>query len=216
MTDPTLAARPLPADVAGLVERFSGGSKDDLDSFALLRMASADECHFAAMASEDADIIWQWGQDVVDALTAQAAQIADLTAERDALIATRDMMGNLWAKEKARADAERERAEDQAALVTCGCAYDKPTDLCMAHKRILDRLRAADIARAEKDRAENARLRAAIMDDALVEAYRRGVMAGAAALAVLQEADQPTCECGESRVCTSPYACAAMKGGDND
>lgn len=63
--------------------------------------------------------------------------------------------------EKAEADlaAEAQRAEDQAALVKCACAYEKPTDICEGHKRIFDRInagRAADgdmISRAEAQRA---------------------------------------------------------------
>lgn len=48
-------------------------------------------------------------------------------------------------------DAEYERAESQAALVNCACCYDEPTDLCEAHKRVLDRLVAdqRDAAQAE-------------------------------------------------------------------
>jgi len=124
MTDPTTpAARPLPADVAGLVER-------------ILSMPHRMDC--GLLGGYDGGCTCGHDQAVADA-EAQARQIADLTA---------------------RVEAERERAEDQAALVTCGCAYDNPTDLCLAHKRILDRLRAADIARAEKAKAEVARLTA--------------------------------------------------------
>lgn len=59
-------------------------------------------------------------------ILAKDAEITRLQAELAAMTAERD--------------AQWERAEDQADLVECACAYDTPTDLCPTHKRIVDRI----------------------------------------------------------------------------
>jgi hypothetical protein len=82
------------------------------------------------------------------AIQSQAARIAELKGERAALIEGRDMMGRLWAQEKAR--AEQAEARERALLAS----NDEERKALVENASLRHRLKAAE--------AEVARLRAAL------------------------------------------------------
>ena len=78
---------------------------------------------------------------------------APLQAELDAAYAEAHACGAERETWKDRAEAAELARDDAQALVSCACGYDSPTDICMAHIAILNRVRPDHPAfdRARKD-----------------------------------------------------------------
>ena len=93
-----------------------------------------------AMAAEDRTVV-----DIARHKTHQA-ELDTAYAEAHACGAERET----W---KDRAEAAELARDDAQALVSCACGYDRPTDICMAHIAILNRVRPDHPAfdRARKD-----------------------------------------------------------------
>ena len=119
-----------------------------------------------ARAPANEDNILQYNRWIAGAISLEVmAGKAHAVTPVDALAALARMKGETAGlrlrAEKAEADlaAEAQRAEDQAALVKCACAYEKPTDICETHKRIFDRINAGPAAKGDLISREAARAR---------------------------------------------------------